>query len=207
MIPARSVKSSRRSAEPRRRRRELLGLGVLLALALTFVPAGPVHAASYSSCKGTSPDRSYKCTKPSGYAGQKYWGLGTSSNGHNCATFVAYVMAKSGATGTGNPGWAVGGLPAWPANAKRRGIKVNATPAKGAIYFDIRDRRRPHVAIVVAVGSENVYFRDDNWSGYTRYWRTPRSGFNSTTRGFIHVNDAKVAKKLNAWGWDNKYGA
>ncbi len=207
MMPPQPSNSTTQPAQFSTHLRRFVGAGLLLALPLAFAPAGPAHASGYSGCTGRSPDRSYQCTKGSGYAGHRYWGLTTSSTGHNCATFVAYVMAKSGATGTGNPGWAVGGLPAWPANAKRKGIKVNATPTKGAIYFDVRDRNRPHVAVVVAVGSENVYLRDDNWSGYTRYWRTPRSGFNSSTRGFIHVNDAKVAKKLTSWGWDNKYGA
>jgi len=178
----------------------MLLAGIMLGAGATVALPQKAEAA-FSGCSSTS----YKCTNPSGYAGQKYWGL-TTNRGHNCATFVAYVMAKSGATSTANPGWATGGLPKWPGNAKRAGKTVNSKPAKGSMYFDVRNASRPHVAIVVAVGDNYVYLREDNWSGYTKWRRIARSGFNGTTHGFIHVNDSKVTSKLNAWSWNDKYG-
>lgn len=178
----------------------------LLLLAFGMLGTGLVALpqkveAAFSGCSSSA----YTCTNPSGYSGQKYWGL-TTSNGHNCATFVAYVMAKSGATGTANPGWATGGIPAWPKKASQAGEPVNSTPSKGAMYFDIRNTSRPHVAIVVSVTDKYVYLREDNWGGTTKWRRIPNSGFNKTSHGFIHVNDAKVKAKLNAWGWTDAYG-
>ena len=160
---------------------------VAVAALVLSVATGVVELESAGASSGTVLCKSsdYSCTT-GGYAGKDSWGYwpygSTDSAGrwHNCTTYAAFKLAANGAA---NPG-SLGDASAWAANARSKGIRVDSTPAVGAIA----QWNSGHVAYVEEVGSGYVITTDDNYGyNYTsRQRRTPSSGWPDN---FIHIKD------------------
>ncbi len=157
-----------------------------LAIALALLPlffAGvgalaqnPAGANTTYLCKSAD----YRCTvggysattvKNSGWAWRFYGGTWPSYNvygPHNCTLYAAFRLEHEGVT----LNWHANGSD-WARVGAANGVKVNTTPAVGAIaQWDAG-----HVAFVEAITPRGVVITDDNYSGsYTTKQLLTKSG-------------------------------
>jgi surface antigen len=132
-------------------------------------PPPPPPPANLSPCKSNG----YECTS-GGYTGVDPWGFHNSSSidgagrKHNCTAYVAFRAAQNGQA---NPGY-LGNANTWSANARAKGIRVDANATVGSIA-NRTVGEFGHVAYVEAVTSDGVWISEDNY------------GFNYTARRFV----------------------
>jgi hypothetical protein len=154
--------------------------------ALATAPQPSQAATIVYECRSSSTS----CISFSGYAGRSVWGYPVNRSGNNCTNYVAYRLARNGVaqqSGLGNGG-------SWAANAKRRGFRVDRTPATGSIaqwnYGSVYAPSYGHVGYVEEVTSSYITISDSSWSGGSYRWRIPR-GDRNWPDSFIHFKDMR----------------
>lgn len=158
---------------------------LLLGAAVVGTSSTPAGAASIVyECKSSS----VSCIAFSGYSGKSVWGYPVNKSGNNCTNYVAYRLARNGVaqqSGLGNGG-------SWAANAKKRGFRVDRTPATGAIaqwnYGSAYAPSAGHVGYVEEVTAGYITISDSSWSGGSYRWRIPK-GDRNWPSNFIHFKD------------------
>ncbi|WP_217924983.1 CHAP domain-containing protein [Miltoncostaea oceani] len=128
------------------------------------------------------------CISQFGYTGVSTWGYPVDPAGNNCTNYVAFRLARNGAT---NPG-RLGDAHEWAANAAAKGFAVNQTPAVGSVaWFSASSSWAPgtgHVAYVEAVSGGTLSLSDSNYQGGSKRWRVS-AGEAAYPNGFIHIKD------------------
>jgi surface antigen len=133
---------------------------------------------------------SFDCVTFSGYVSStSYWRMYA---GHNCTNYVAYRMIMKGVQ---NPPWGYPGGSAWQwrAGAKKAKIKVDTTPAVGAVMQWGRNSSgggsSGHVVYVERVTDTSVTISEDSWSGHAAVRVIQRDSSSFRDARFIHVKD------------------
>jgi surface antigen len=162
-----------------------LAPAALLAATALGTATPPAGAASIVyECRSSS----VSCIAFSGYGGKSVWGYPVNKSGNNCTNYVAYRLARNGVpqqSALGNGG-------SWAANAKKRGFRVDRTPATGAIahwnYGSVYAPSAGHVGYVEEVTASYIVISDSSWSGGSYRWRIPK-GDRNWPSNFIHFKD------------------
>lgn len=111
-------------------------------------------------CRGITAAEVRACEPVAGYANamsQSHWGM---YGGHNCTNYAAYRLSKNGVD---RPSYRLGNANQWVENAKRAGVRVDSTPAPGAIGAW---PGRNHIMYVDEVGPGYLLTSEDNYPGY-----------------------------------------
>ncbi len=134
---------------------------------------------------------SFDCLTFSSYVPSiSYWRMYA---GHNCTNYVAYRMIMKGVQDApwGYPG---GSAWQWRAGAKKAKIKVDTTPAVGAVMQWGRNTNgggsSGHVVYVEKVTATSVTISEDSWSGYGAVRVIRKDSSNYKAAKFIHIKDA-----------------
>ena len=130
-----------------------MAAAVVLA-GLTTSPA----AAQTTICSGVSVRDVAKCDP--GWAANMHFMHWRMYSGHNCTNYVAYRLKRDGVP---MPTYRLGNADTWAPNAKRNGVRVDSTPAVGAVGAW---PGRRHVVYVEEVGPNYLITSEDNWPGY-----------------------------------------
>lgn len=169
-----------------------------------FLPATPAAAASASwpaLCSGNA----YSTCINAGYTDHGYGGNNSTSYwtmyaGHNCTNYAAYMAINNGA---GTPKYNLGVAADWANNATKSGIRVDGTPAVGAIAqynaYAGESGSSGHVAYVESVAHNNdgsvssITISEDNYSSGPFRWRKIPVGDSDWPSNFIHFADTSSA--------------
>ncbi|MFG1953883.1 CHAP domain-containing protein [Micromonospora sp. NPDC048830] len=179
-----SMLTVRATGRPLSAVRRALVVMLLATLSVTLTPAA-VRAASGETLLCRSTD--YGCLAGTGYSGQSVWG--SWGPGHNCVSYAAYRLRANGA---GQPWSSIGNANQWDEKARAAGVRVDTTPAVGAIaQWDTGSFG--HVAYVEVVTATYVEISEDSYvtdtSGYASRRRLDRGGTTFGSAEFIHVRD------------------
>ena len=158
-------------------RRLLLGLaGVLVAGGMTVVPS--VAHAETTQCVGTSVKSTMKCDP--GWAVNMMFMHWRMFRGHNCTNYVAWRLGRDGVP---EPKYLLGNAVSWAKRAKDHGVRVDSTPAVGAVGAW---SGRNHIVYVDQVGSNWLLLTEDSYS-QKRFRRfTVTKGEHNYPTKFIH---------------------
>jgi len=170
---------------------------IVIALAVTVVPATPAQASTRVLCVG------YDACARGGYTnhGYKpkrdnlYWRM---AGDHNCTNYVAYLLVKKGMVNV-RPWVGDGNAYAW---GDFTTDYRDSVPVVGAVaWWD--SNRAPasstgHVSYVEKVISKTeIIVSEDNWKGEFRWKRITKAG-GGWPSAFIHFKDSRTPK-LPAW--------
>ena len=174
-----------------------LAAAIVIALAVTAIPATPAQASTRVLCVG------YDACARGGYSnhGYKpkrdnlYWRM---AGDHNCTNYVAYLLVKKGMVNV-RPWVGDGNAYAW---GDFTTDYRDSVPVVGAVaWWD--SNRAPasstgHVSYVEKVISKTeIIVSEDNWKGEFRWKRITKSG-GGWPSAFIHFKDSRTPK-LPAW--------
>ncbi|GLW90410.1 hypothetical protein Aglo03_12260 [Actinokineospora globicatena] len=116
-------------------------------------------------------------------SGTSYWGM---VSGHNCTNYAAYRLIRGGVDASylrGN-----GMAYQWRDQARRWGVAVNGTPARGAIAWWAANSggsgQAGHVAYVEQVGDGSILVSEDNYGGDFHWRRLTLGSYYPTA--FLH---------------------
>jgi surface antigen len=175
-----------------------LALGAAAGLlALTATPAGAAGEGMEYLCS----DAGYGCVDGTGYRGQSVWGANYFKTGHNCTSYVSWMLSQAGARQPWQP---MGNANRWDDNGRGR-VPVDAVPAPGAVaQWDGGTRLAPgpsgHIAIVDVVGPGYIEVSDDTGAGLTRRIRI-HEGSPYWPTSFVHIKDRIPVTDLAALVW------
>jgi surface antigen len=176
---------------------------VLAALTVVGLVSG-IRSAGAAEGMDVLCDRAdYGCVEGTGYKGQSYWGANFGRTGHNCTSYVSYLLAKAGAV---QPWHTMGNANQW--NDKGKGkVPIDDNPTVGSVaQWEGGSRLAPgargHVGYVEAVTKQGIEITDDSSSGGTRRYRISR-GSPYWPDNFIHIFDAApAASRLTSGTFD-----
>ena len=178
------------------------GLGAL-ALALSAVTglAVPAPAGAGEGMELLCSQAGYGCLEGTGYRGQSVWGANYGRTGHNCTSYVSWMLRQAGAAQPWHP---MGNASRWDDNGRGR-VPVDQVPAPGAVaQWDGGTRLAPgangHVGIVDAVGPDWIEVSDDTGAGVTRRFRIT-AGSPYWPSSFVHIKDRIPVTDLAAAVW------
>lgn len=132
----------------------VLTAATVVLAGLTTSPA----AAQTLICSGVSVRDVAKCDP--GWAANMHFMHWRMYSGHNCTNYVAYRLKRDGVP---EPTYRLGNADTWAPNAKRHGVRVDGTPAVGAVGAW---PGRRHVVYVEEIGPNYLITSEDNWPGY-----------------------------------------
>jgi surface antigen len=172
---------------------------LLAACALAAVPMAPATAAEGQEV--LCNQAGYGCTEGTGYAGQGIWGGNYGKTGHNCTSYVSYMLARNGASQPWRP---MGNANQWNERAAGKAV-VDDNPVVGSVaHWEGGTRLAPgasgHVAYVEIVTSSYIEITDDTHSGGTRRIRIHR-GSPYWPSSFVHIHDIGSSPSLAGGGW------
>jgi surface antigen len=181
-----------------------LGLGLAAVLA---VPALTAPAAAGEGMEVLCSDAGYRCVEDAGYRGQSRWGANYFEVGHNCTSYVSWVLSEAGAEA---PWYPMGNANLWDDRGQGR-VPVDDVPAAGAVaQWDEGTRLAPgaagHVAIVDVVTAGYIEVSDDTGAGLTRRIRIHR-GSPYWPTAFVHIKDRIPVPVLASIVWIEVVGA
>lgn len=133
-----------------------LAATVLVLPVFATVPA----SAQTTVCSGVTTAEVRKCDPVTGYADAmavSHWGM---YKGHNCTNYGAYRLIMNGVA---RPSYNLGNANTWAERAKEHGIRVDTTPAVGAIGVW---PGKNHLVFVDVVGNGYLSTSEDNYPGY-----------------------------------------
>jgi surface antigen len=206
----------------------LVAILALLTAGIASMGVSPAWASSGSTICSSSTSN-WSCVSGNvtytdhGYganSGNMYW---SEYSGHNCTNYVAYAEIQNGASSSYAPGnayqWG-----AYFSSSSHGGYTVDGNPAVGSVAWWNANQgpadSSGHVAYVEAVNENtsgvitSITVSEDNWGGVFD-WATIPVGSpnypvgNSTTSGFIHINDlpTTVTRRaddgVDATSWGN----
>ncbi len=160
-----------------------LGLGALAPALLDAAPVGAADGVTYTCEK--SPG--YDCMPGTGYTGQSTWG--SYGPGHNCVSFVAFMLQRNGSE---RP-WEgrLGDGSDWDEHARAAGYPVDTNPTVGAIAQ--WDGGSGHVAYVDEVTTDHIVVTEDSFSGDSSARRIARTSSTFAEAEFLHIRDLPAA--------------
>jgi surface antigen len=152
-------------------------------------------------------DAGYACVEGTGYRGQSRWGANYFKTGHNCTSYVSWVLSEAGVEA---PWYPMGNASQWDDRGRGR-VVVDDVPAAGAVaQWDGGTRLAPgangHVAIVDVVGADYIEVSDDTGAGLTRRIRIVR-GSPYWPSSFVHIKDRIPVPVLASIVWTEVAGA
>ena len=111
----------------------------------------------------------FGCVSDASYHGQSVWGANYGTVGHNCTSYVSYLLSKEGVA---EPWHTMGDAGRWDDRGKGK-VPIDATPAVGSVAeWEGHSRYAPgssgHVAFVEAVTRSGIEITEDNHGGGTR---------------------------------------
>jgi surface antigen len=171
-------------------RRRAVGLVLSVLAGLASVPVLAVGPAAAGEGMTTLCDRAdYGCVADTGYHGQSVWGANYGVVGHNCTSYVSYLLAEQGVAQPWRP---MGNANRWDDNGAGH-VVVDDIPAPGAVaQWEGGTRYAPgssgHVAFVESVSATGIELTDDNHSGGTRRVQIER-GSPYWPSHFVHIHD------------------
>jgi hypothetical protein len=175
-------------------------VAVVVALVGTTALAEP--AAAGDGMEVLCSEAGYGCVEGTGYQGQGIWGANHFKTGHNCTSYVSYMLAQAGAAQPWRP---MGNANRWNDNAQGR-VPVDDTPTIGAVaVWEGGTRLAPgsagHVGMVDLVTSDYIEVSDDGAANHTRRLRIHR-GSPYWPDSFVHIRDRVAVPSLVAALWD-----
>jgi surface antigen len=173
---------------------------LLAVLALPLVPTQAAGAAEGQEVLCDDPG--YGCTEGTGYRGQGVWGGNWGKTGHNCTSYVSYMLARNGATQPWRP---MGNANQWNERAAGKAL-VDDNPVVGSVaHWEGGTRLAPgasgHVAYVEIVTARYIEITDDTHSGGTRRIRIHR-GSPYWPSSFVHIHDVGSSPSLAAGAFE-----
>lgn len=183
-------------------------LAALGALAVVVVPLGsPASASAGEGMEILCSQAGYGCVEGTGYRGQSRWGANYFRTGHNCTSYVSWVLSQAGAEA---PWYPMGNAAVWDDRGSGR-VPVDDVPAAGAVaQWDGGTRMGPssagHVAMVDVVGDGYIEVSDDTGGGLTRRLRI-HEGSPYWPTSFVHIKDRIPAPLLASIVWSEVAGA
>lgn len=177
----------------------------MVAVALVVPIALPGRADAGEGMEVLCDKAGWSCTAETGpgYRGQGVWGANHGRTGHNCTSYVSYLLSRRGVAQPWRP---MGDAGRWDDNARRSGVRVDDVPAVGAVaQWDGGSRIAPgpsgHVAHVDAVGKDSIDISDDSYGGTgTRRLRIER-GSPYWPDHFVHIADVGGDRALLDGRW------
>ena len=101
-----------------------------VAAVLAVVPPAPARAGYVGDGLQVVCSRAdFGCVQGTGYHGQSVWGANYGVTGHNCTSYVSYLLAKQGVA---EPWHVMGNANTWDDHAKGK-VPVDDIPAVGAV--------------------------------------------------------------------------
>ena len=175
-------------------------LAAVGAAALLPAVAAPAAAAG-EGMEVLCSDAGYGCVAETGYRGQSRWGANYFKTGHNCTSYVSWVLSEAGVEA---PWYPMGNASAWDDRGQGR-VAVDDVPADGAVaQWDGGTRLAPgsagHVAMVDVVTDGYIEVSDDTGAGLTRRIRIHR-GSPYWPSSFVHIKDRIPVRDLVAAVW------
>jgi surface antigen len=170
--------------------------GVVAAGALVPSVAGATPVGDGAGRVVLCDRADYGCVEGTGYHGQSVWGANYGKTGHNCTSYVSYLLAQQG---TPEPWHTMGNANRWDDNGRGK-VPVDDVPAVGAVaQWEGGSRYAPgssgHVAFVEAVTASGIEISEDNHSGGTRRVRLQR-GSAYWPSHFVHIDDLGPPSQL-----------
>jgi surface antigen len=171
----------------------------VVLLAVLGAPLQP--AAAGEGMEVLCQDAGYACVEGTGYRGQSVWGANYFKTGHNCTSYVSYMLAQAGASQPWRP---MGNANRWDDNGAGRTV-IDDVPAIGAVaQWEGGTRLAPgasgHIGLVDLVTPDYIEVTDDTNAGVTRRLRIHR-GSPYWPDDFLHIRDRTVVPRLAAAVW------
>lgn len=197
-------------ADGRRILRRALGALAALGLALGALLGVPALASTAAAGEGMEilcSDAGYGCVEGTGYRGQSRWGANYFKVGHNCTSYVSWVLSEAGVEA---PWYPMGNANLWDDRGQGK-VPVDDLPAAGAVaVWDGGTRLAPgsagHVAIVDVAAPDFIEVSDDTGAGLTRRIRIHR-GSPYWPSAFVHIKDRIPVPLLASIVWSEVVGA
>ena len=169
--------------------------------ALVVVPSLAAPAGANAGMEILCSDAGYGCVEGTGYRGQSRWGANYFKTGHNCTSYVSWVLASAGVEA---PWYPMGNANVWDDRGRGR-VPVDDVPAPGAVaVWDGGTRLAPgaagHVAMVDVVAPGYIDVSDDTGAGLTRRIRI-HQGSPYWPTSFVHIKDRIPVRALVAAVW------
>jgi len=144
----------------------------------------------------------YGCVEGTGYRGQSHWGANHFVVGHNCTSYVSYMLHQAGAAQPWRP---MGNANRWDDNGAGK-VPIDDVPAIGAVaQWEGGTRLAPgsagHVAMVDLVTPDYIEISDDTGGGGARRYRI-HVGSPYWPDDFLHIRDRTAVPLLAATVWD-----
>jgi surface antigen len=187
---------------PRLARRGLTALAVALSAFAGLSALAPTTAsAAGEGMEELCSQAGYGCVGETGYRGQSVWGANYGRTGHNCTSYVSWMLAQAGAA---QPWFTMGNASAWDDRGQGK-VPVDDNPTVGSVaQWDGGTRLAPgaggHVAMVDVVGPGWIEVTDDTGAGVTRRLRI-HEGSPYWPSSFVHIHDRLVVRDLVAAVW------
>jgi surface antigen len=178
-------------------------LAVAAAAACIIGVGAPVRpAAAGEGMEILCSQAGYGCLEGTGYRGQSVWGANYFVTGHNCTSYVSFMLSQAGASQPWRP---MGNANQWDDNGAGR-TTIDDVPAIGAVaQWEGGTRLAPgpagHVAMVDLVTPDYIELSDDNNSGTARRFRI-YVGSPYWPDDFLHIRDRIAVPALAATVWD-----